>query len=110
MRKTTCAKADHKDLNELCAFDEQNVVNMKRNHICLLIRCRIFSRFYVPCFVCVYSCLQEFANCNSTVDVAPWRLEPAEANLQCEQGPLPIRVRSTTKHSNVEHHSCLMTF
>lgn len=32
MRKTTCAKADHKDLNELCVPDDQNVVNMKGAH------------------------------------------------------------------------------
>ncbi|XP_028260575.1 kininogen-1 [Parambassis ranga] len=31
----------------------------------------------------------EFANCNSTVDVAPWRLEPPEAQIACEPGVLP---------------------
>ncbi|KAM9848853.1 kininogen-1 [Aulostomus maculatus] len=31
----------------------------------------------------------EFYNCNSTVDVAPWRLEPPSAQIQCEPGPLP---------------------
>ncbi|XP_023154645.2 kininogen-1 [Amphiprion ocellaris] len=31
----------------------------------------------------------EFANCNSTVDVAPWRLEPPQAHLECEPGALP---------------------
>ncbi|XP_026179370.1 kininogen-1 [Mastacembelus armatus] len=56
MKKTTCAKADHKDLNELCVPDEQT---------------------------------EEFTNCLSTVDVAPWRLEPPEAHLECEPGPLP---------------------
>ncbi|XP_038571116.1 kininogen-1 [Micropterus salmoides] len=56
LKKTTCAKADHKDLNELCAPDEENL---------------------------------EFSNCNSTVDVAPWRLEPPQAQIQCEPGLLP---------------------
>ncbi|XP_029356025.1 kininogen-1-like [Echeneis naucrates] len=55
MQKTTCAKAEHKDLTELCAPDEQNV---------------------------------EFANCNSTVDVAPWRHELPQAQLKCEPGAL----------------------
>ncbi|XP_039985372.1 kininogen-1 isoform X2 [Xiphias gladius] len=56
MKKTTCTKAEHKDLSELCPSDEQDV---------------------------------EFTNCNSTVDVAPWRLEPPEAQLECEAGALP---------------------
>ncbi|XP_059198047.1 kininogen-1 [Centropristis striata] len=56
MRKTTCAKAEHKDLNELCVPDDQNV---------------------------------EFANCNSTVDVAPWRLEVPQVQMECEPGALP---------------------
>ncbi|XP_044056557.1 kininogen-1 isoform X2 [Siniperca chuatsi] len=56
MKKTTCAKAEHKDLNDLCVPDEENL---------------------------------EFANCNSTVDVAPWRLEPPQAQIQCEPGALP---------------------
>ncbi|XP_067369065.1 kininogen-1 isoform X1 [Channa argus] len=57
MRRTVCAKAEHKDLNELCVFDEQNV---------------------------------EFANCNATVDIAPWRFENPEPHLQCEEGPLQM--------------------
>ncbi|KAK2835174.1 hypothetical protein Q5P01_015658 [Channa striata] len=61
MRRTTCAKANHADLNELCAFDEQNV---------------------------------EFVNCNATVDVAPWRFENPEANLQCEPGALQMNTYS----------------
>ncbi|KAM9824663.1 kininogen-1 [Neosynchiropus ocellatus] len=32
---------------------------------------------------------KEFVNCNSTVDLAPWRLEPAEVQINCESGPLP---------------------
>ncbi|XP_047443259.1 kininogen-1 [Mugil cephalus] len=56
MKKTKCSKAEHKDLNELCVADDENV---------------------------------EFANCNSTVDVAPWRLEPPAAHIQCEPGALP---------------------
>ncbi|XP_044217280.1 kininogen-1 isoform X2 [Thunnus albacares] len=56
VKKTTCAKSEHKDLNELCVPDEENA---------------------------------EFFNCNSTVDVAPWRLEAPDAELQCEQGALP---------------------
>ncbi|KAM3619520.1 uncharacterized protein V6R79_009615 [Siganus canaliculatus] len=55
LRKTTCAKNEHADLNDLCVADENDV---------------------------------EFANCNSTVDVAPWRHEHAQAQLQCEKGPL----------------------
>ncbi|XP_076581912.1 kininogen-1 [Chaetodon auriga] len=57
MQKTTCAKAEHNDLNDLCVLDEEN---------------------------------KEFANCNSTVDVAPWRLEPPQAQIECEPGLLPI--------------------
>ncbi|XP_074524168.1 kininogen-1 [Halichoeres trimaculatus] len=34
----------------------------------------------------------EFANCNSTVDVAPWRLEPPQANIECEDGAMPPKV------------------
>ncbi|KAJ4943480.1 hypothetical protein JOQ06_005980 [Pogonophryne albipinna] len=56
MRRTTCPKSEHKDLNELCVPDSENV---------------------------------EFAYCNSTVDVAPWRFEVPQANIQCEQGELP---------------------
>ncbi|CAG5863288.1 unnamed protein product [Menidia menidia] len=55
MRKTTCAKAEHKELNALCVADEENV---------------------------------EFVNCNSTVDLAPWRFEQPEAHIECEQGAL----------------------
>ncbi|XP_070816973.1 kininogen-1 [Chaetodon trifascialis] len=57
MQKTTCAKAEHNDLNDLCVLDEEN---------------------------------KEFANCNSTVDVAPWRLEPPQAQIECEPGLLPM--------------------
>ncbi|KAM8883002.1 kininogen-1 [Synchiropus picturatus] len=32
---------------------------------------------------------KEYVNCNSTVDLAPWRLEPAEVQISCESGPLP---------------------
>lgn len=31
MKKTTCAKAEHGELSELCAPDDQNVVNMRGN-------------------------------------------------------------------------------
>ncbi|XP_006797848.1 kininogen-1 [Neolamprologus brichardi] len=30
----------------------------------------------------------EFANCNSTVDVAPWRLEPPQAHIECAPGQM----------------------
>ncbi|XP_021179950.2 kininogen-1 isoform X1 [Fundulus heteroclitus] len=60
MKKTTCAKAEHKDLNELCVPDEENL---------------------------------EFANCNATVDLAPWRLELPQVQTQCEEGPLPPMTR-----------------
>lgn len=56
MKKTTCAKAEHKDLNELCVPDKEDI---------------------------------KFVNCNSTVDVAPWRLEPPQAQIECEPGALP---------------------
>ncbi|CAN9500697.1 unnamed protein product [Ophioblennius macclurei] len=55
MKKTTCAKAEHKDLHELCVPDELE---------------------------------REFANCNSTVDTAPWRLEKPMVHIECEQGLL----------------------
>ncbi|XP_041862142.1 kininogen-1 [Melanotaenia boesemani] len=55
MMKTVCAKAEHKDLNELCVPDEEKM---------------------------------EFVNCNSTVDVAPWRFEQPEAHIECEKGAL----------------------
>ncbi|XP_062868954.1 kininogen-1 isoform X2 [Trichomycterus rosablanca] len=35
---------------------------------------------------------QEFINCNSTVDVAPWRHEQPETNVQCAPGPLMLTV------------------
>ncbi|XP_034529277.1 kininogen-1 isoform X2 [Notolabrus celidotus] len=34
----------------------------------------------------------EFANCNSTVDLAPWRLEAPLAEVQCEAGSMPPTV------------------
>lgn len=49
----------------------------------------MFSSFNV----CVWiSVLQEFANCNSTVDVAPWRHEVPIDNvdLVCEEGELVV--------------------
>ncbi|XP_016898784.1 kininogen-1 isoform X2 [Cynoglossus semilaevis] len=30
----------------------------------------------------------EYANCNSTIDTAPWRLEPPVAQIQCQPGAL----------------------
>ncbi|XP_071368560.1 kininogen-1 [Centroberyx affinis] len=56
MRKSICAKAEHKDLHELCVPNDEDV---------------------------------ELVNCNSTVDVAPWRYENQEANVECGPGPLP---------------------
>ncbi|XP_054459064.1 kininogen-1 [Anoplopoma fimbria] len=55
MKRTTCAKAEHKDINDLCVPDDENM---------------------------------EFANCNSTVDVAPWRFESPQAHINCEAGLL----------------------
>lgn len=49
----------------------------------------------------VFSFVQEFAHCNSTVDVAPWRLEPPQAHVECEPGLLPV-VRPTF-HKIVKH-------
>ncbi|KAM9358416.1 kininogen-1 [Symphorus nematophorus] len=57
LTKTVCAKDEHKELNELCVPDEQNVA---------------------------------FSNCNSTVDVAPWRHEVPHVHLECEPGALPM--------------------
>uniref|UniRef100_A0A1A8RY58 Kininogen 1 n=2 Tax=Nothobranchius rachovii TaxID=451742 RepID=A0A1A8RY58_9TELE len=55
MKRTTCAKAEHKDLSEQCVTDEKNL---------------------------------EFANCNSVVDVAPWRLEQPSVYSECQSGLL----------------------
>ena len=55
MKKTTCSKAEHNDLNVLCVPDEKDV---------------------------------EFTNCNSTVDLAPWRQETPVAKIECEAGAL----------------------
>ncbi|XP_068175834.1 kininogen-1 [Antennarius striatus] len=59
MRKTVCVKAEHKDLNDLCVPDEENI---------------------------------EYAHCNSTVDVAPWRHVAPEADAHCDTGPLPTLI------------------
>ncbi|XP_068599890.1 kininogen-1 [Brachionichthys hirsutus] len=56
MRKTVCAKAEHKDLNDQCVPDEENM---------------------------------EYAHCNSTVDVAPWRLVAPDVEVNCNAGALP---------------------
>ncbi|KAM7409232.1 hypothetical protein PAMA_000950 [Pampus argenteus] len=55
LKKTICAKAEHKDLSKQCVPDPEN---------------------------------EEYTNCNSTVDVAPWRLEAPQAQLECTPGPL----------------------
>uniref|UniRef100_A0A8C6T1P3 Cystatin kininogen-type domain-containing protein n=1 Tax=Neogobius melanostomus TaxID=47308 RepID=A0A8C6T1P3_9GOBI len=55
MRRTNCAKAEHKDLLEKCVADQDNV---------------------------------ELANCNATVDTAPWRQEMPNVNIECESGPM----------------------
>ncbi|KAM9386153.1 kininogen-1 [Pholidichthys leucotaenia] len=60
MKKTTCAKAEHSELSELCAFD---------NNV-------------------------EFSYCNSTVDVAPWRLEEPQAHIECAPGAMPPKLLS----------------
>uniref|UniRef100_A0A3Q3VMR2 Cystatin kininogen-type domain-containing protein n=1 Tax=Mola mola TaxID=94237 RepID=A0A3Q3VMR2_MOLML len=60
MKKTICAKVEHKDLTKMCVADEQD---------------------------------EEFVNCNSTVIVAPWRLEPPQTQAVCESGPLPSIIR-----------------
>ncbi|KAG8003213.1 putative phospholipid-transporting ATPase IF [Nibea albiflora] len=57
MRKSICAKDEHKDISLHCVPDENNV---------------------------------EFANCNSTVDVAPWRHEPPQTLIECEPGALAM--------------------
>ncbi|XP_029002668.1 kininogen-1 isoform X2 [Betta splendens] len=57
MRKTKCAKAEHKDLNELCVLDGEKA---------------------------------EFVTCNSIVDVAPWRFENPEVQLECADGEMPV--------------------
>uniref|UniRef100_A0A8C6SX12 Cystatin kininogen-type domain-containing protein n=2 Tax=Neogobius melanostomus TaxID=47308 RepID=A0A8C6SX12_9GOBI len=55
MRRTNCAKAEHKDLLKKCVADQDNV---------------------------------ELANCNATVDTAPWRQEMPNVNIECESGPM----------------------
>ncbi|XP_055077323.1 kininogen-1 [Periophthalmus magnuspinnatus] len=56
MRRTKCAKEEHKDLQEHCTADPDNV---------------------------------ELANCNSTVDMAPWRQELPNVQLECGSGAMP---------------------
>lgn len=46
MRKTTCAKAEHKDLNDLCVPDEENVVNMETKHVSPLTLCDLFQAYF----------------------------------------------------------------
>ena len=92
MRKTTCTKADHKDLNKLCVPDSQSVVNMETKHISPPTIHDIFQAYITQLF-CLYLCVQEFRNCKSTVDVAPWRLEAPGVQIECEDGPLPPMVR-----------------
>uniref|UniRef100_A0A8C2ZA35 Cystatin kininogen-type domain-containing protein n=1 Tax=Cyclopterus lumpus TaxID=8103 RepID=A0A8C2ZA35_CYCLU len=60
MKKTTCAKTEHKELSGLCVYDDQNA---------------------------------EYVNCNSTVDVAQWRFEDPNAQIQCDAGALPTMRR-----------------
>nr|XP_057928221.1 kininogen-1 isoform X2 [Doryrhamphus excisus] len=64
MRRTTCAKAEHSDLSDLCVHDDQSM---------------------------------EFINCNSTVDVAPWRFETPQVNIICEEGALPPRIEAFSR-------------
>ncbi|KAM6962549.1 kininogen-1 [Aplochiton taeniatus] len=59
MRKSTCAKSEHKQLSDQCVPHAEDI---------------------------------ELANCNSTVDVAPWRHEVPEANVECGPGPMPPMV------------------
>lgn len=106
MQKTTCAKADHKDLNELCIPDEQDSVNRYKAYG------RSSYSIFIGLFLCVILCLQEFVKCNTTVDVAPWRLEPPEAQLDCEPGELPaVRPRFVTllQHWSSTQFSALNT-
>nr|XP_061832318.1 kininogen-like [Nerophis lumbriciformis] len=64
MRKTTCAKAEHSELSDLCVHDEEEI---------------------------------EFINCNSTVDVAPWRFEAPQVHIKCEKGGLFIQAGSFSR-------------
>ncbi|XP_077441318.1 kininogen-1 [Vanacampus margaritifer] len=59
MKKTTCAKAEHNELSDLCVHDNETM---------------------------------EIINCHSTVDVAPWRHVPPQANIECREGPLAQRM------------------
>lgn len=54
--------------------------------------------------VCLYLCVQEFANCNSTVDVAPWRHEPPQIQIECEQGALASVRPAFHNKSNMRQH------
>ncbi|XP_077389287.1 kininogen-1 [Festucalex cinctus] len=61
MKKTTCAKAQHNELSDLCVHDNETM---------------------------------EIVNCHSTVDVAPWRHVPPRANMECNEGPLPVMMHT----------------
>ncbi|XP_049588320.1 kininogen-1 isoform X2 [Syngnathus scovelli] len=61
VRRTTCAKAEHSELSDLCVHDDE---------------------------------MMEVFNCRSTVDVAPWRHVAPQANIECQEGPLPPRFMS----------------
>jgi len=64
MRKSTCPKSEHKDVNDVCVPNKDDV---------------------------------ELANCNSTVDVAPWRHEVPEANIECGPGPVDFQETFTRR-------------
>ncbi|XP_054645929.1 kininogen-1 [Dunckerocampus dactyliophorus] len=64
MRRTTCAKAEHSDLSDLCVHDGEEM---------------------------------EFINCNSTVDVAPWRFEAPQVSIICEEGALPPQTQAFSR-------------
>lgn len=61
MRKSICAKADHKELNVLCVPDEENVVNMDTK---LAPSPSCFPGLLELMYVCVYLCV-----CRSSVTV-----------------------------------------
>ncbi|XP_076010523.1 kininogen-1 [Genypterus blacodes] len=54
----------------------------------------------------------ELANCNSTVDTAPWRHEAPNAHIECGPGPLPITVTHPCQitHSSVMSGGCIPYF
>lgn len=65
MRRTTCAKAEHKDLHDLCVPDEENVVRVKAKQAS---PCDLFQAVFGLMHVCLCAgvCqLQLYSGCGA---------------------------------------------